>query len=123
MAKKKKHCNRERSVTIGFRMTEDAARRLDALVSISGLSKQDYIECRLTNQSVTVVPSSRVARSLSCWMQSIYRELLIAREEGRMLDADLIWITRTVSEEYAAMAATEISKDANEAIRDIERYR
>lgn len=47
-------------------MTEDEARRLDALVALSGLSKQDYIECRLTNQSVTVVPSSRVARSLSC---------------------------------------------------------
>lgn len=121
MGRKKKCCHRERAVTIGFRMTEDEARRLDALVALSGLSKQDYIECRLTNQSVTVCPSSRIARTLSCWMQSIYRELLIAREEGRMLDADLIWITRTVSEEYAAMAATEISKDANEAMRDIER--
>lgn len=82
---KKKPYARERPVTVAFRMSEEAARRLDALVSLSGLTKQDYIECRLTNQSVTVYPSSRIARSLSCWMQSIYRELLIAREEGRML--------------------------------------
>lgn len=122
MGRKKKCCHRDRPVTIGFRMTEDEARRLDALVALSGLSKQDYIECRLTNQSVTIVPSSRVARSLSCWMQSVYRELVITREEGRMLDADLVRIARTVSEEYAALTATEISKDANEAMKGIERH-
>ena len=104
-------------------MSEEAAKRLDALVSLSGLTKQDYIECRLTNQSVTVYPSSRIARSLSCWMQSIYRELLIAREEGRMLDADLIWIARTVSEQYGAMASPKPIKDANEAMRVIKRCR
>lgn len=103
-------------------MSEDVARKLDALVALSGLSKQDYISSRLTNQSVTVVPSSRVARSLSCWMQSIYRELVIAREEGRMLDADLVWIARTVSEEYSALAAPGVSKDANEAMKGIERH-
>lgn len=60
---------------------------------------------------------------LSCWMQSIYHELVIAREEGRMLDADLLWIARAVSEEYGAIASTEPIKDANEAMRSIERNR
>lgn len=54
-------------------------------------------------------------------MQSIYHELIIAREEGRMLDADLLWIARAVSEEYGAMASSEPIKDANEAMRSIER--
>lgn len=54
-------------------------------------------------------------------MQSIYRELVIAREEGRMLDAGLLWIAREVSEEYGAMASIESIKDANEAMRGIER--
>lgn len=121
MDRKKKAYARERSVTVSFRMSEDEARKLDTLVSLSGLTKQEYIERRLTNQSVTVYPSSRIARTLSCWMQSIYRELLIAHKEGRMLDADFVWIARTVSEEYAAMAAMEASKDVNEAMRDIER--
>ena len=120
---KKRPYARERSVTVAFRMSEETAKKLDALVSLSGLAKQDYIECRLTNQGVTVYPSSRIARSLSCWMQSIYRELIIAREEGRMLDADLLWIVRAVSEEYGAMASAEPIKDANEAMRAIERGR
>lgn len=97
---KKKPFVRERPITVAFRMSEEAARKLDALVSLSGLTKQDYIECRLTKQSVTVYPSSRIARSLSCWMQSIYHELVIARKEGRMLDADLLWIEHAVSEEF-----------------------
>ncbi len=120
---KKKPYARERPVTVAFRMSEEAARKLDALVSLSGLTKQDYIECRLSNQGVTVYPSSRIARSLSCRMQSIYRELIVAREEGRMLDADLLWIARAVSEEYGAMASSEPIKDANEAMRGIERDR
>lgn len=97
---KKKPFVRERPITVAFCMSEEAARKLDALVSLSGLTKQDYIECRLTNQSVTVYPSSRIARSLSCWMQSICHELVIARKEGRMLDADLLWIEHAVSEEF-----------------------
>ena len=120
---KKKRYERERPVTVAFRMSEEAEKKLDALVSLSGLTKQDYIECRLTNHSVTVYPSSRIARSLSCWMQSIYRELIVAREEGRMLDVDLLWIARAVSEEYGAMASAEPIKDANEAMRAIERCR
>lgn len=84
MDRKKRAYARERSVTASFRMSEDAARKLDALVLLSGLTKQEHIEHRLTNQSVTVYPSSHIARTLSCWMQSIYRELLIAREERRM---------------------------------------
>lgn len=56
-------------------------------------------------------------------MQSIYRELVVAREEGRMLDADLLWIARAVSEEYGAMASDRPVKGANEAMRSIERYR
>lgn len=93
------------------------------LSSAPGLSKQNYIECRLTNQSVTIIPRSRVARSLSCWMQSIYRELIIARNERRMLDADLVWIVRTISEEYAALDAAEVSKDAKEVMKGIHRCR
>lgn len=120
---KKKPYARECPVTVVFRMSEEAARRLDALVSLSGLAKQDYIECRLTNQSIIVYPSSRITRSLSCWMQSICRELVVAREEGRILAADLLWIARAVSEQYGAMTSTEPVKDANEAMLAIERHR
>ena len=47
----KRPCKSTRSVIVAFRMEEDAARRLDALVSLSGLTKQDYIERRLLDES------------------------------------------------------------------------
>lgn len=112
MGRKKKPYARERPVTMAFRMSEEATRRLDAPVSLSGLIKQDYIECCLSNQSVTVYPSSHIAQTLSYWMQSIYRELVVAREEGRMLDADLLWIARAVSKEYGVIAAADQRVDA-----------
>ena len=104
-------------------MEEDRAKRLDALVSLSGLTKQGYIERKLLDEAVSVIPSSRIARSLSQWMQSIYRELLIARQEGRALDADLLWITRAVAEEYGALSSSVPVRDANETMRAIERRR
>lgn len=47
----------------------------------------------------------------------------MSEETARKLDADLLWIVRAVSEEYGAMASAEPIKDANEAMRAIERYR
>ena len=83
--------------------------------------RQDYIERKLLDESVSVIPSSRIARSLSRWMQSIYLELIIARHEGRALDADIVWIARAVAEEYAALSSTTPIKDANKAMLGIER--
>ncbi len=117
----KRPCKRSRSVIVAFRMEEDAATRLDALVSLSDLTKQDYIERRLLDESVTVIPSSRIAKSLSQWMQAIYRELVLARQEGRILGEDLVWITRAVAEEYGALSSEAAVRDANEAMRNIPR--
>lgn len=117
----KRPCKRSRSVIVAFRMEEDSATRLDALVSLSGLTKQNYIERRLLDESVTVIPSSRTAKSPSQWMQAIYRELVLARQEERMLGEDLAWIARAVAEEYGALSSESAVRDANEAMRDIPR--
>lgn len=117
----KRPCKRSRSTIVAFRMEEDAARRLNALASLSGLTKQDYIERRLLDESVTVIPSSRIAKSLSQWMQAIYRELVLARQEKRMLGEDLVWIARAVAEEYGALSSESAVRGANEAMRDIPR--
>lgn len=83
-------CKRARSVTVALRMDGEHAKWLDALVSISGLTKQEYRGCRLLDESVTVILSLRIAKSLSQWMQAIYRELVLARQEKRMLGEDLV---------------------------------
>lgn len=117
----KRPCKRVRSVNVSFRMDEEHAKRLDTLVSLSGLTKQEYIECRLLDESVTVVPSSRIAASLSQWMQAIYRELITARDDERALDADVVWMARSIAEEFSAISSAGQTRNANETMRSIER--
>lgn len=45
---------RWRNRTVAFRVSEEEARQLDMLVSISGLTKQDYITSKLLDRRVTI---------------------------------------------------------------------
>ena len=54
-------------------------------------------------------------------MQAIYRELILARQEKRMLGEDLVWIARAVAEEYGAPSSESAIRYANEAMRGIPR--
>ena len=46
--------HRERSVTVGFRMTPEQKRWLDRVAEESGMSKQDFIMARLHDEAITV---------------------------------------------------------------------
>jgi hypothetical protein len=88
---------RRRMRTVAFRVDEVTFAKIDVLSGLSGLSKQDYMEARVLDESV-VVPSSRVAKMLLEYAQEVYRELLRARREGRALDEDFAWSLLTLSE-------------------------
>ncbi len=66
---------RWRNKTIAFRMSEPEARLLDNLVSLSGLTKQDYIINRLLCKDIVVVGNTRVYKALKNHMEQIYVEL------------------------------------------------
>ena len=66
---------RWRNRTVAFRVSEEEARQLDMLVSISGLTKQDYITSKLLDRRVTVEPSSRIQRNLAGVMREVLAEL------------------------------------------------
>lgn len=66
---------RWRNRTVAFRVSEEEARQLDMLVSISGLTKQDYITSKLLDRRVTVEPSSRIQRNLAGVMKEVLAEL------------------------------------------------
>ena len=68
-------CGRRRSVTVGFRVSPEEAREIDSLVSLSGLTKQDYILSRLTERAVRVYPSVRVQRAVQDQAILCYEEL------------------------------------------------
>ena len=84
--------------TVAFRVDEGTFAKIDVLSRLSGLSKQDYMEARMLDESVVVVPSSREAKMLLEYAQEIYVELLCARQEDRALDESFAWSLFTLSE-------------------------
>lgn len=66
---------RERSVTVGFRMTPEQKHWLDRVAEESGMSKQDFIMARLRDEAIAVVPNVRVYRALREHMVELLREL------------------------------------------------
>lgn len=67
--------DRQRSVTIGFRVSKEQAERIDLLVALSGKTKQDYILERLENESMEVIPSPRMQRTLRDEMRKLCVQL------------------------------------------------
>ena len=65
---------RWRNKTIGFRVSEEENAEINALAALAGMSKQDYIICRLTNKDVTVVGNPRVHKALKKQMEQLYLE-------------------------------------------------
>lgn len=67
--------DRQRCVTIGFRVSKEQAERIDLLVALSGKTKQDYILERLENESMEVIPSPRMQRVLHDEMRELCAQL------------------------------------------------
>ena len=66
---------RWRNKTVSFRMSNEEVRLLDNLVSLSGLTKQDYIIKRLFCKDIVVVGNTRVYKALKNYMQQLCIEL------------------------------------------------
>ena len=56
-------------------MSKEEVTLLDNLVSLSGLTKQDYIIKRLLYKDVVVVGNTRVYKALKNYMEQIFTEL------------------------------------------------
>ena len=110
--------DRQRSVTIGFRVNKEQAERIDLLVALSGKTKQDYILERLENESMEVIPSPRMQRTLRDEMRKLCVQLerLKKGEEPseRLLDScDLV---ATVYASLGEDACVEAPKTKDEMI-------
>lgn len=66
---------RLRSVTVAFRVSPEEGALLDSLVSLSGLTKQDYITARLLGRDVVVKPNSRLQKAMRRGMEEVLYEL------------------------------------------------
>lgn len=75
MEKKYDYCNRERSVTVGFRVSPEESQMINDLVAISGMTKQDYITAKLLNRDIIVQGNPRVYNMLRNSLQKVLTEL------------------------------------------------
>lgn len=66
---------RERCITIGFRCSPEQNENINRLVSMSGMTKQDYILAKLNDCKIEATPSVRLYKGLCDAAKSIYLEL------------------------------------------------
>ena len=66
---------RWRNKTVSFRMSNEEVTLLNNLVSLSGLTKQDYIIKRLLCKDVVVVGNTRVYKALKNHMEQLCMKL------------------------------------------------
>jgi hypothetical protein len=66
---------RWRNKTVSFRMSNEEVTLLDNLVTLSGLTKQDYIIKRLLCKDVVVIGNTRVYKALKNHMEQLCMKL------------------------------------------------
>ena len=114
-APSKDRMGRRRSVTVGFRVSPEEAREIDALVALSGLTKQDYILRRLTDREVAVYPSVRVQRAVQDQAMLCYEELRRIERAGN-ITPELAHVLDTLAKTFA-----ELGREAGPSAIDAER--
>ena len=67
--------NRWRSKTVGFRVSPEEDALIEAAVSLSGLTKQDYIVKKLTDKEIVVMGNPRVFKALKKELAKVLGEL------------------------------------------------
>ena len=77
---------RLRSKTVSFRVSPEEGQRLDAIVAMSGLTKQDYITRRLTCKDVVVQGNPRVYKALRDQLVAVLDELRRIEAGGSVND-------------------------------------
>ena len=88
---------RWRSVTVGFRMSQEENTDLNDRVRLSGLTKQDYITRRLQCREIIVQGNPRVYKALRNQMVEILSELQRLKHAGEA-DKGFISLIRLVTE-------------------------
>ena len=85
--------NRWRNVVVAFRMSQEEAQELNVKVSLSRLSKQDYIIQCLLKHEIRVVGGMKVAKKVQVHLDTILEELQTLDDSSIMvLCQDLVQV-------------------------------
>ena len=99
---------RWRSKVVAFRMSEAENDELNTMVSISGLTKQDYIIKKLLNKDVIVKGNPRVFKSLKDLLVNIHADL-VKSSLNNPPSPELLDTIKTVSTILGLLASVENS--------------
>lgn len=88
-AKNLDYKGRFRSRTIGFRVSPEEDSQINVAVSLSGLTKQDYITKRLLCRDIVVQGNPRVYKALKNQLAAVL-EQLERIENGTAVDDELL---------------------------------
>lgn len=73
---------RFRSKTIGFRVSPEEDKQINIAVSLSGLTKQDYIVKKLSDKDIVVQPNPRVYKAFKNQLEDVLDELKCINNGG-----------------------------------------
>ena len=88
--------NRWRNKTVAFRVSAEEDLQLEALVKLTGLTKQDYIIRRLLERDVVVQGNPRVYKALRNELAAVLEELERI-EAGNGVDGELLDTIRLIA--------------------------
>ena len=88
--------NRWRNKTVAFRVSAEEDLQLEALVKLTGLTKQDYIIRRLLERDVVVQGNARVYKALRDQLAAVLDELRRI-EAGQGVNDELLDIIRMIA--------------------------
>lgn len=95
--------NRFRSQTIAFRVSPEEDKQINIAVSLSGMTKQDYITYKLLDRTINVKASCKVHRAVYDRLTEVLEQLK-RLNDGREIDDELMdnisFITRLVDGLY-----------------------
>lgn len=80
--------NRFRSKTIAFRVSPEEDEQLNIAVSLSGLTKQDYIVAKVSDRTISVQGNCKVHRAVYDRLSEVLEELK-RLETGAEIDDEL----------------------------------
>lgn len=101
---------RERSGTIGFRVTPEQARHIDLMARASDMTKQNYLYRRALEEEVVIRPDVHVCKMLRDEMARVPGAQ--AHTVRRRSRRGLAWTLDFLAREFSAMRGEEEPSDA-----------
>lgn len=101
-AKNRDNYNRWRSLTIAFRVSPEENEQINALVRLSGKSKQEYLTANMLHHTITVMGNPKVHKALKEEMRAITEQLMRLKDSSEV-DSEFLQVIMTAMVIYEGM--------------------